>query len=70
MHRAYLVAIALKGFDGAIEMLLGIVVAILGRRGLYDLLISIAAPELENHPDSHFAHAIRRGTDGLMHASH
>lgn len=69
-HRAYLVAIALKGFDGAVETMLGLAVAILGRQGLYDLLISIAAPELENHPGSHTSHLIRRGAEGLMHASH
>lgn len=69
-HRAYLIAIAIKGFDGALETLLGITVAILGRQGLYDLLISLAAPELDNHPDSRASHIIRHSADGLMHASH
>ena len=69
-HRAYLVAIAIKGFDGAVETLLGIAVAILGRQGLYDLLIGIAAPELVNHPDSHASHLIRHSAEGLMRASH
>jgi uncharacterized membrane protein len=69
-HRAYLVAIAIKGFDGAVETMLGLGVAILGRQGLYDLLIGLAAPELQNHPESHTSHLIRRSADGLMHASH
>jgi uncharacterized membrane protein len=69
-HRAYQAAIAIKGFDGAVEILIGIAVAVLGRQGLYDLLINVAAPELENHPDSHISHAILRSADGLMHASH
>jgi uncharacterized membrane protein len=69
-HKAYLVAIAIKGFDGAVEILLGIAVAALGRQGLYNLLIGIFAPELENHPDSHLSHLVRHGADGLMHASH
>jgi uncharacterized membrane protein len=67
-HRAYLVAIAVKGFDGAVEMLLGLAVAILGRQGLYNLLIGYIAPELESHNRPHTAHFIRHSADGLMHA--
>lgn len=70
VHNAYLVAIAIKGFDGAVEMLLGIIVAVLGRHGLYNLLISLAAPELENHPYGRIAHFVHRTADGLIHASH
>jgi uncharacterized membrane protein len=67
-HKAYLAAIAIKGFDGAVELLLGIVVAIIGRQGLYDLLIGYIAPELESHQRPHAAHFIRHSADGLMHA--
>jgi uncharacterized membrane protein len=67
-HRAYLVAIAIKGFDGAVELLLGIAVAIIGRQAIYDFLIGYVAPELENHQRPHTAHFIRHSADGLMHA--
>lgn len=67
-HNAYLVAIAIKGFDGAVEMLLGIAVAIIGRRALYDFMIGYVAPELENHQRPHTAHFVRNSADGLMHA--
>ncbi|HTQ14165.1 MAG TPA: DUF2127 domain-containing protein [Rhizomicrobium sp.] len=69
-HRAYLAAIAVKGFDGGIELLLGLVVALLGRDGLNNLLISIVAPELSRHPGSHLWSAVQHGTDGLLHAGH
>lgn len=67
-HRAYLIAIAIKGFDGAVELLLGIAVAIIGRQAIYDFMIGYVAPELENHQRPHVAHFIRHSADGLMNA--
>ncbi|MGA9796891.1 MAG: DUF2127 domain-containing protein [Rhizomicrobium sp.] len=67
-HDAYLIAIALKGFDGAVELLLGIAVAVIGGHGLYDLLIDYIAPELDSHQRPHAAHFIRHSAAGLMHA--
>jgi uncharacterized membrane protein len=68
-HRAYQAAIAIKGLDGGIETLAGLLVAIAGTERLYNFAIWITAPEIASNPDSKTAHLIRHGASGLMHAS-
>lgn len=68
-HRAYLVAIGIKGMDGAIELALGAVVAIVGAQRLYTFLIAWSAPEIAGNPDNHAMQFVRHSANGLAHAS-
>ncbi len=68
-HRAYQATIAIKGLDGAIELVLGIIVAVVGSHRLYDFIIAITTPDLPDDPETHTAHLIRHGAEGLAHAS-
>ncbi len=68
-HRAYQATIAIKGLDGAIELILGIVVAVVGSYRLYDFIIALTTPDLPDDPISPTAHFIQHGASGLAHAS-
>ena len=46
LHRAYQVAIAIKGLDGAIEFIAGAIVALVGSRQLYHFAVWATAPEI------------------------
>lgn len=64
-HLAYLITIAVKGFDGAIELLMGLLIGLAGPERLYFLILRLSAPELEDHPASPVVHAIRKGASDL-----
>jgi uncharacterized membrane protein len=68
-HRAYLAAIAIKGLDGAIEIVLGAIVAILGAQRFYALLIAWSAPEIASSPDNLAIQFVRHSANRLAHAS-
>jgi len=68
LHYAYLVAILIKGFDGAVEALAGLVIAVTGPERLYDWVIRLTAPELTGHHPA--LHAIRSGATRLVESSH
>ena len=68
-HRAYLAAIGIKGLDGAVELALGALVAIVGTQRLYDFLFAITAPEIASNPVSRTAQFVRHGASGLVHSS-
>jgi uncharacterized membrane protein len=68
-HRAYQAVIAIKGLDGAIEVLAGAIVAIAGVRRLSSYIELVMAPELAAHFSDHAARAVRHGATGLEHAS-
>lgn len=65
LHRAYLVTIFVKGFDGALETLLGLIIALFGPDRLYAFIIRVTAPELYDHRHSHALGLIRQGADHL-----
>ena len=69
MHYAYLGAILVKGFDGAVEALAGLVIAVTGPQRLYEWVIRLTAPELTGHHHPAL-HAIRNGAARLAHGSH
>ena len=50
-HRAYFVAIFLKGFNGLLEFLAGLIFAIAGSERLYAWVIRLTAPELYRDRD-------------------
>ena len=63
-HLAYIVTIAIKGFDGGIETLAGLLIWITGPQRLYHWAVRVTAPELGgNHEDT--AMAIRHGAEHL-----
>src|SRR5436853_312283 len=70
MHRAYQVAIGIKGLDGAVEFLAGLVIALVGSQQVYHFAIWATAPEIARHPDSHAVHAIRHGAYNFAQHSH
>jgi uncharacterized membrane protein len=60
-----LVTIFVKGFDGALETLLGLVIAVFGPDRLYAFIIHVTAPELYDNPNSRALRLIRLGADHL-----
>jgi uncharacterized membrane protein len=67
-HYAYLVAILIKGFDGAVEALAGLILAATGPDRIYEWVIRLTAPELTGHHPA--LHAIRSGATRLAESSH
>jgi uncharacterized membrane protein len=65
VHAAYLVAIGIKGFDGIIETVLGLLIAMAGPDRLYLAVLHVTTPELEEHPASHAARALQDGAAAL-----
>jgi uncharacterized membrane protein len=65
VHLAYLVTLLVKGFDGAVETLAGLVIFLTGPARIYRWVVRVTAPEL--YDGSHVAavHAIRRGAEHL-----
>ena len=70
MHFAFIGAITIKGIDGFIEFVAGIVLAVVGSQQVYNFAVWATAPEIARHPESHAAHAIRHGAYGFVHSSH
>ena len=68
LHYAYLAAILVKGVDGALEALAGMIIAITGPERVYEWVIRITAPELTGHHPA--LHAIRSGATRLAESSH
>ncbi len=69
LHLAYLGAIAVKGLDGLVETVAGLIIAVYGSQQVYNFAVWATAPEIARHPESHTAHAIRHGAYGLAHSS-
>lgn len=68
LHYAYLAAILIKGFDGALEALAGMIITITGPERAYEWVIQFTAPELTGHHPA--LHAIRNGATRLVESSH
>ena len=68
-HAAYVVAIAIKGFDGIIETLLGLLIVFAGPDKIYLAVLHFTTPELEENPASQAARAIQDGAAALQHLS-
>ena len=68
LHYAYLAAILIKGFDGAMEALAGLIMAVTGPERIYEWVIRLTAPELTGHHPA--LHAIRSGATRLAESSH
>lgn len=68
LHYAYLAAILIKGFDGAMEALAGLTLAVAGPERLYEWAIRFTAPELTGHHPA--LQAIRSGATRLEESSH
>jgi uncharacterized membrane protein len=64
-HLAYLVTLLVKGFDGGLEVLAGLVIWITGPMRLYRWVVRVTAPELFDGSHVAAVHAIRRGAEHL-----
>jgi uncharacterized membrane protein len=70
VHLAYLVTIAIKGIDGAIETILGLVIWASGADRFYAFLLKFAAPELAaGPPPSGWAEFLHDAAAQLLHSS-
>jgi uncharacterized membrane protein len=68
-HLGYIVTVAIKGIDGAIETALGLLVAVAGTQRLAGMILDFIAPELERHPASRMLQAAHHGATDLAHNS-
>jgi uncharacterized membrane protein len=69
LHDAYLGAILIKGFDGAVETLAGLVIALTGPERIYEWVFRLSAPELRG--GRYLAlHALRTGAEKLANGPH
>jgi uncharacterized membrane protein len=64
-HLAYVVTIAIKGLDGGLETLGGLVIWITGPQRLYRWVFRVTAPELYNGDHVRAVEAVRRGAEHL-----
>jgi uncharacterized membrane protein len=64
-HLAYVVTIAIKGFDGGLETLAGLVIWITGPQRLYRWVVQVTAPELYEGDHPRTMEWIRRGAEHL-----
>jgi uncharacterized membrane protein len=62
-----MVAVAIKGIDGAIETILGILIAVAGTHRLAEFILKFIVPELEQHPASRVLLAADHGASHLSH---
>jgi uncharacterized membrane protein len=64
-HIGYVVTVAIKGFDGGVETLAGLVIWLTGPQRLYRWVVRITAPELYDGEHVRAVHAIRNGAHHL-----
>lgn len=64
-HLGYMVTVAIKGIDGAIETLLGLLLAATGTQKFANVILSFIVPELEEHPTSRMWQAAHHGATHL-----
>jgi uncharacterized membrane protein len=65
VHLAYVTTIAIKGLDGGIETLAGLIIWITGPQRLYRWVVRVTAPELFDGQHARAVHAIRHGAEHL-----
>ena len=70
LHDAYLGAILIKGFDGAVETLAGLIIALTGPERIYEWVFRLTAPELNGGRPHPALHAIRSGAAKLADGPH
>jgi uncharacterized membrane protein len=68
-HLGYMVTVAIKGIDGAIETALGLLLAITGTQRLAEAILDFIVPELEEHPASRMLQAAHHGATNLSNSS-
>ncbi len=65
IHLAYVATLLVKGFDGAVETLAGLVIFLTGPARIYRWVVRVTAPELYDGSHAAAVHAIRRGAEHL-----
>jgi uncharacterized membrane protein len=64
-HALFLTAVALKGLNGIVELLLGTLIVAMGPDRLFFFVARFTTPELEANPSNHLARAMQNGAAGL-----
>ena len=64
-HYAYIVTLFVKGFDGAIETLAGIIVGIVGTHRFYMFVVRATANKFAHDPNNPIVHLLRHWFLGL-----
>jgi uncharacterized membrane protein len=64
-HVAFLVTVAIKGIDGIIETLLGLLIAFAGPDRLLLLVLHFTVPEIRDNPGDSVAKAVQSGAAKL-----
>ena len=64
-HILFLITIAIKGIDGLVETVLGVLIAVAGPDRLFFFIAQFTTPDLEFNPSNHIARAIQNGAAGL-----
>jgi uncharacterized membrane protein len=64
-HLAYETTIIIKGIDGALETLAGLIIVITGPQRLYLYVLEFTAPELTANPHSHIVQLVQHGAFSL-----
>ncbi|HUE65023.1 MAG TPA: DUF2127 domain-containing protein [Rhizomicrobium sp.] len=65
IHLAYLATLLVKGFDGAVEILAGLVIFLTGPARIYRWVVRVTAPEIYDGSHAAAVHAIRTGAEHL-----
>jgi uncharacterized membrane protein len=65
VHRTYVATLLVKGLDGAIETLAGLIIGIAGSRRLYALVVRATVRKLAHQPNDIVIHLIRHWFLGL-----
>lgn len=66
-HFSYVLTVTIKGIDGAVETLLGLLLAIAGTHRIAEVILEFIVPELEQHPASRMLRAADHGAANLSH---
>jgi len=65
-HVAYLTTIGIKGFDGAVELVVGLLIWLAGSERFYLFVLNLTAPEFDDQPDGPMMQAVRHGASSLI----
>jgi uncharacterized membrane protein len=64
-HMAFVATVAVKGIDGVIETLLGLLLALTGQDKLFLFVLRFTTPELHSNPGNGVAKAVQTGASDL-----
>lgn len=66
---AFIAAVLVKGLDGLLETVAGLLVLLVGPQHIYSLVLEFTDPALDLHPESRALHVIRHGAASFAQTS-